>query len=140
MPKNGPIIIIEDDLEDRNMFTQAFRDAHVFNRLIFFDCGEGAFAFLKQNTEIPFLIFCDVNLPRQDGIHFKQQLENDIQIRAMCIPFIFYTSMDTEYAVNEAYRNTTVQGFFQKYNSYTEFKDVIRTIIDYWKISRQPVH
>ncbi len=138
MAKKGPILIIEDDPADRALFRQAFREAHVFNQLLFFDDGDSAYQFIQLHTEEPFLIFCDVNLPRHDGIEFKKQLDQHTQIWARSIPFIFYTNYVSQYAVNEAYKQTTVQGFFQKDNSYTEFKDVIRTIIDYWRICRQP--
>ena len=40
MPKNGPIIIIEDDMDDRFILEEALREAGVNNELIFFDNGQ----------------------------------------------------------------------------------------------------
>lgn len=138
MPKNGPIIIIEDDAEDRYLLTEALKDAQVWNELVFFDNGPDAFIYLKNCMKQPFLILCDVNLPRQNGIEFKTEIDNDPELRARAIPFIFYTTYVSQYAINEAYKNTTVQGFFQKNNSARELREVIKIIIDYWKICRQP--
>lgn len=138
MPKDGPIIIIEDDLDDRFTLQEALVEANVSNELVFFDNGPEAFEYLKTATQQPFIILCDVNLPRQNGIEFKRELDSDPYLRAMAIPFIFYTTFVSQYAVNEAYKNMTVQGFFQKNNTHKELKDVIRIIIDYWRICRQP--
>jgi CheY-like chemotaxis protein len=138
MPKKGPIVIIEDDMDDRHILSDALADADVLNELIFFENGPDAFEYLKSSSSQPFLIFCDVNLPRQNGIEFKREIDADPELRAMSIPFIFYTTYVSQYAVNEAYKNMTVQGFFQKNNSYKELKDVIKLIIDYWRICRQP--
>ena len=138
MPKYGPIIIIEDDMDDRFILEEALREAGVNNELIFFDNGPESFEYLLSSSQQPFLIFCDVNLPRQNGIEFKRELDSHPILRAMSIPFIFYTTFVSQYAVNEAYNNMTVQGFFQKNNSHKELKDVIRIIIDYWRICRQP--
>ncbi len=138
MPKDGPIIIIEDDMDDRFTLEEALKEANVSNELVFFDNGPDAFEYLRSTNRQPFIILCDVNLPRQNGIEFKRELDNDPLMRAMAIPFIFYTTFVSQYAVNEAYKNMTVQGFFQKNNTHKELKDVVRIIIDYWRICRQP--
>lgn len=138
MAKDGPIIIIEDDMDDRITLEEALKEANVYNELAFFDNGPDAYEYLKTTTSPPFIILCDVNLPRQNGIEFKRELDSDPVMRARAIPFIFYTTFVSQYAVNEAYKNMTVQGFFQKNNTHKELKDVIRIIIDYWRICRQP--
>ena len=139
MAKDGPIIIVEDDPDDQQTLEEALNDAEVKNELIFFDNGPDAFDYLQNTSHDPFLIFCDVNLPKQDGIEFKRELDNNADMRAKSIPFIFYTTFVSQYAVNEAYKNLTVQGFFQKNNTYKELKDIVKTIIDYWSICRLPV-
>ncbi len=139
MPKDGPIIIIEDDKDDQMLLKNALRNAEVWNPLVFFTNGPDAYHFLKTTNQQPFLIFCDVNLPRQNGIEFKTQVDNDPDLRARPVPFIFYTTYVTQYAINEAYKNLTVQGFFQKENNYQDFNNVVKIIIQYWSLCRQPV-
>lgn len=140
MAKDGPIIIVEDDPDDQQTLEEALIDAEVSNELIFFDNGPDAYEYLKTTSQHPFIIFCDVNLPKQDGIEFKRELDDNSDMRAKSIPFIFYTTFVSQYAVNEAYKNLTVQGFFQKNNTYKELKDVVKTIIDYWNLCRLPAH
>ncbi|MEO7445249.1 MAG: response regulator [Ferruginibacter sp.] len=138
MAANGPIIIIEDDIDDQELLRDALTEAGATNTVEIFNCGEDAYDYLKKCKEQPFLIFCDVNLPRQNGIEFKTQIDNDVALRARPVPFIFYTTFISQYAVNEAYKNLTVQGFFQKQNSYEDFNSVVRIIVQYWSLCRQP--
>jgi CheY-like chemotaxis protein len=138
MAKNGPILIVEDDLDDQQTLEDALNEAQVVNEFVFFDNATDAMQYLQTTKHEPFLIFCDVNLPKIDGIEFKRMIDNTPELRARSIPFIFYTTYISQYAVNEAYSNLTVQGFFQKNNSYKELRDVVKTIIDYWSICRLP--
>lgn len=138
MPKSGPIVIVEDDMDDQETLREAIKDAGVFNQLIFFDNGPDAYEYLKNTKQQPFIILSDVNLPKQNGIEFKTQIDEDLELRSRSIPFIFYTTYVSQYAVKEAYKNLTVQGFFQKNDTYQEFKDVIKLIMDYWKVCKHP--
>lgn len=138
MAKNGPILIVEDDPDDQQTLEEALNEAHIVNELVFFDNASDAMQFLQSAKQEPFLIFCDVNLPKIDGIEFKRMIDTTPDLRARSIPFIFYTTYVSQYAVNEAFSNLTVQGFFQKNNSYKELRDVVKTIVDYWSICRLP--
>ena len=39
MPKNGPIVIIEDDMDDRHILSDALTETGALNELIFFENG-----------------------------------------------------------------------------------------------------
>jgi CheY-like chemotaxis protein len=138
MAKSGPIVVIEDDTDDLDLLKEALKETQIENELICFGNGPDAYDYLKTTTQQPFLILCDVNLPRQNGIEFKAQMDADPQLRQKSIPFIFYSTYVSQYAVNEAYKTLTVQGFFQKNDTYQEFKEVIRIMIEYWKLCKHP--
>lgn len=138
MAKSGPIVIVEDDADDKEVFQEILNELKVPNTIVWFTQCDDAFAYLKTTTERPFLIFSDVNLPRQNGIEFKRAIDNDPQLRRKSIPFIFYSTSVAQKLVNEAYYSMTVQGFFQKANSYDEIKRTIKLAVDYWGICRHP--
>lgn len=138
MAKAGPIIIIEDDVDDRELIKEAIKEAGAENELIFYDNGPDAIDFLRTTEQQPFIIICDVNLPRQNGIDFKRDIDSNEYLRQKSIPFIFYTTYVSQYAVNEAYKNLTVQGFFQKSDTYDEFKNIIRVMLEYWSLCKHP--
>jgi len=138
MAKSGPIIIVEDDHDDQEIIQEIIRETGVKNEIIFFDRSEAAFRYLKTTPKQPFIILSDVNLPRQNGVEFKRQIDEDPLLRAKSIPFIFFSTSVEKSAVDTAYRELTVQGFFKKENSYAALKDVIHVILQYWKICRHP--
>jgi CheY-like chemotaxis protein len=138
MAKSGPIVIIEDDIDDKDFFIEILNELAVPNKTVWFTRTEDAFQYLKSTAEQPFLIFSDVNLPKQNGIEFKRQLDGDAELRKKSIPFVFYSTSVAQKIVNEAYTKMTVQGFFQKANSYDEIKNNIKLIIDYWTACKHP--
>lgn len=138
MYNQGPIVVIEDDLEDQDLLKEAFADAAITNEIVFFDNGPEAFTYLKGEGIQPFFIICDVNMPKQNGIDFKRDIDSDPELRLKSIPFIFYTTYVSQYAVNEAYSQLTVQGFFQKTDTFYELRDAIKLIIQYWRLCKQP--
>lgn len=138
MAKTGPIVLIEDDIDDKDLFIEILKELKVPNAVVWYTRTEDAFDYLRSTKDQPFLIFSDVNLPRQNGIEFKRQLDSDPELRKKSIPFIFYSTSVAQKVVNEAYTKMTVQGFFQKANSYEEIRNNIRLVIEYWTACKHP--
>lgn len=138
MSRAGPILIIEDDQDDQEILQEAFTELGVRNKLLFFDRTKQAFDFLKATSEKPFLILSDVNLPQQTGVEFKREVDSDPQLRKKSIPFVFFSTSIEKHAVDTAYKELTIQGFFQKSNNYQELKNVLSLIVEYWKVCQHP--
>ena len=138
MSKSGPIIIVEDDIDDKEMFNFVIKDLGMPNKLIWFENTDDAIKYLRETGEQPFIIFCDVNMPGKNGLEFKKHIDNDIQLRRKSIPFVFYSTSANQRDVNEAYTQMTVQGYFKKSISMQEMKSNIKLILDYWKSCIHP--
>lgn len=138
MAKAGPIIIVEDDADDKNILEIILAELNVSNKIIWFTNGDDTYDYLKNTTEQPFIIICDINLPRKSGIEFKSELDSDKQLRKKSIPFIFYSTSIDQKTVNDAYTKMTVQGYFQKNPAYKEIKETIKVIIGYWQLCTHP--
>jgi CheY-like chemotaxis protein len=136
--KSGPIIIIDDDADDRAIFESALEELTINNKRLWFTNCRDAFDHLRKTDEQPFIIFCDVNIPELAGIEFKRQIDKDPSLRKKSIPFIFYSTSVDQATVNEAYTEMTVQGFFRKKNRYDEIKKDIKLILEYWQECRHP--
>jgi CheY-like chemotaxis protein len=138
MAKSGPIILVEDDPDDHSIFEEALVEISVKNPLRWFISPIEAFGYLTTTEEQPFLIFCDINLPKQNGLDFKTRIDEDKYLRQKSIPFIFYSTSASQQTINKAYMQLTVQGFFQKKTSFQEIKEMLHLIIEYWKICKHP--
>jgi CheY-like chemotaxis protein len=136
--KSGPIILIDDDGDDKDVFQDILKDLKVSNPVIWFQNCDDAFSYLKTTSDQPFIIFCDLNLPGLPGIECKRQIDEDKELRKKSIPFVFCSTTVDQKTVNEAYTQMTVQGFFQKKNTYSELKETIRLIVAYWEECKHP--
>jgi|SRR6185369_5889060 CheY-like chemotaxis protein len=136
--KSGPIIVIDDDADDKDLFESILKELAVQNKRLWFANCKDAFDYLRTTEEQPFIIFCDVNMPGLAGIEFKRQIDEHPSLRKKSIPFIFYSTSVNQATVNEAYTKMTVQGFFQKKHRYEEVKRDIKLMLDYWHECRHP--
>lgn len=138
MSKRGPIIMVEDDVDDRKIFSEAMEEMGIKNEIIFFAEGENVLSYLLNNLVAqPFIILCDVNLPKMNGLELKEKIDTNPALRRKSIPFVFFsTSADTE-LVDKAYEYA-VQGYFIKDNTMREMKDSLKCIFTYWLKCRHP--
>ncbi len=132
MNKGGPILIIEDDLDDQDILTDVFKDLNVPNEILFFGDGEEALEFLVATEIKPFIIFSDINMPRLNGMQLREKVHMNEDLRLKSIPYLFFTTNAEQKFVLEAY-SKSVQGFFVKPSSYDKLKSTIKTIVDYWQ-------
>ena len=139
MAKTGPIVILEDDMEDQEIMLEVFRELKILNELKFFTSGKDFLQYLRTTMDIPFLIFTDINLPVMSGIEVREQIFNDDYLRKKSIPYIFLTTSDGQGILEKAF-DLQVQGFFQKAATMEDMKKQVKQIVDYWKGSKHPNH
>ena len=139
MDKTGPIIIIDDDKEDLEIFHAAFLELNLPNQILLFNAADAFLEFLKGSEVKLFFILCDINMPMINGFVLRDQLYADISLRNISIPFIFFSTTSDFTFVAEAYKKP-IQGYFQKPSSYDEIKSLFITIIQYWSQSFHPIH
>ena len=140
MVNTRPVIVIEDDAEDLEILTEAFAECGIKNEMISFSSGDEAIKYLQESSTPPLFILCDVNLPKQNGIEFKEEIDSIPEIKSKNIPFVLYSTLVSKYGIDQAYDSLTVQGYFQKNDTFTEFTNVIRTIYNYWSLCKHPVY
>lgn len=138
MATSGPIILVDDDPEDEEIFREILQQLGIQNKLIHFDVCSEAFNYLTTTSDKPLIIFSDINLPIKNGIEFKRDIDEDPYLREKSIPFVFLSTSTDERSVNTAYKELTVQGFFKKSSSFQDLKSLIKLVIDYWKTCRHP--
>ena len=137
MNKNGPIIVIEDDMDDQEFLKDVFKNLHYSNELFFFSDGHAALAFLNDSDIIPFIILSDINLPKLDGFALRSKIKMDAKLQLRCIPYLFFSTALNQDAVVQAY-SVSAQGFFKKEDSLAELQKTITVIMEYWKRCAAP--
>ena len=128
---NGPVIVIEDDADDRMLLDEVFKKLNYPNRILFFPDGQSALDFLNLTDITPFLILSDINLPKLDGFALRSKIRMDAQLQIKCIPYLFFSTASSQKAVVDAY-SLSVQGFFIKQSTMAEMEKTISVIMEYW--------
>jgi CheY-like chemotaxis protein len=139
MNSDGPVIIIEDDIDDKEILEEAFQNLGYPNPLLFFADGQAALDFLNATEAIPFIILSDINMPKLDGFALRDKIKMDAKLQLKCIPYLFFSTASSQKAVVDAY-SLSVQGFFIKQSSMAELQKTITVIMDYWKRCMAPKH
>lgn len=137
MNQRGPIIVIEDDVDDQELLTEAFKQLAYENPITFFNSGLDALDYLNTTDEQPFIILSDVNLPKLTGIELRDKIIQNESLRLKCIPYLFFTTAASQQTIVDAY-SKSAQGFFVKPTKYQHLVVVLRKIIDYWMECRSP--
>jgi CheY-like chemotaxis protein len=137
MKDSAPIFIVDDDDDDQTLINEVCKELEIPNPIHFFDSGENLLLKLKDGSNIPFIIVCDVNLGGMDGFELRNKVLEDKNIKYKTIPFIFWSNSASKSQIRKAY-DLCVHGFFIKESSYKEIKSSFRRIIDYWHKSEQP--
>ena len=137
MSRKGPIIIIEDDVDDQYILEAVFLQLALRNERKFFSRCEDAFQYLMSTSDKPFIILSDVNLPGMTGTELRRQINESDLLRKKSIPFIFFTTYAQKEVVEKAYE-MMVQGYFEKPASVDELKSMLEAIIKYWQLCKHP--
>ncbi len=138
MNKNGEVILIDDDTDDRELFLHAYKELGIKNHLRVFNSAIEAYDYFNTSNQELFLIIADINMPQMTGIELRDKMQQVGAVNLRTIPFLFLTTGTAEDNLIYAYSHS-VQGFFLKPGSYTGLKDIINNIFSYWKNCSEPV-
>jgi len=139
MSQKLPIVIIDDDADDRDLLGELSRELRGNHELRYFVNGVEALKYLETTDEQPFIILCDVNMPMMNGLELLEQIQKTPFLKQKSIPFIFLsTSGDTRY-VTRAYA-LSAQGFFQKPSEIKELRMILKLCFDFWAKCLHPLH
>ena len=137
MNKTGAIIIIEDDSDDQEMFSEVFKELNYKNEIVFFNDGQAALTYLTAKTTEPFIVFSDINMPKLNGMELRKQIHENEDMRLKTIPYLFFTTSAAQEAVVDAY-SKSIQGFFIKPSNFDDLKSTLKIIVEYWQKCESP--
>ena len=131
MSKKGPIILVDDDVNDLDVIKAAIVENGFKNEIIEFKGAKQALEYLVKTTDTPFLILCDIIMQEMNGLEFRNLINHNDMLRKKSIPFIFLTAAVSQEIVDEAY-DMTVQGFLKKPSNFNDLKTQLHNILTYW--------
>ncbi len=134
----APILIVDNDVDDRELLLAAWKELKYPNPLIFFENAESVLEYLKSSKQTPFIVLSDVNLPKMNGFDLRKKLMEHDNTFYKSIPFIFWSTSASEAQIKKAY-DLSGNGFFIKENNFEDLKKSLIEIVSYWTKSKIPV-
>lgn len=131
----GPIVIVEDDVDDQELYEMILREMGIQNELRVFGSGKPALEYLLTTEEQPFIILSDINMPEMSGLDLKSKIQEDPFLVTKGIPFVFLSTNASAVSVRHAHA-LSVQGYFQKPDNIAALKDLFHKLFGYWQLSR----
>jgi CheY-like chemotaxis protein len=121
------IVYVDDDEEDRILFSDALKELDDTTTLKVFGNGFELINYLEKNKgQLPCSIVCDLQMPLINGIELLQVLKKDQRWQNIPVA-VFSTSSASIDSVN-AVRWGAV-GFFSKPTTFNELKTTIAAIL-----------
>lgn len=120
------VLIIDDDEDDRIMFTEALREVNpAFTCKQAYD-GIDALEHLEKTILLPDMIFLDINMPRLGGFECLQKIKESSRLKN--IPVAIYSTAKDKYLEMKAYKLGAVC-FIQKPLHFKEIVNCVRSVI-----------
>jgi CheY-like chemotaxis protein len=131
-----PVLLIEDDNVDAMTVKRAMRDLHVEHPVKHSINGEEAMKYLvNPDSEKPFVILLDLNMPKMNGIEFLKIIKANPELKT--IPIIVLTTSKEKRDIQESFE-LGAAGYMVKPVDYSKFVEILGKVMTYWSTSELP--
>jgi CheY-like chemotaxis protein len=133
-PKAIPILIAEDDPDDRMLIEEAFAESKFDHPLAFVSNGEELLQYLAgdgqfENTPKPGLILLDLNMPKMDGREALKHIKANSATRR--IPIVVFTTSNVDDDIDSTY-DLGISSYISKPSTFEGLKEVVDSLNSYW--------
>lgn len=133
----APILMAEDDQDDRLITRKALEQNRVANPLVIVGDGEELLDYLYRRGPYsnpdaapqPCIILLDLNMPKMDGREALKVIKQDQDLRK--IPVVILTTSKAEEDIMKSY-NTGANSYITKPVTFDGLVDVIKSLKSYW--------
>ncbi len=137
MSAEATILLVEDEPDDADLLTRAFRKGGIGNPVRHVEDGDQAVAYLaghapyldRERHPLPTVVLLDLKLPRRSGFEVLEWLRAQPGLRRL--PVVVLTSSGQADDVNRAY-DLGANSYLVKPAAAAALADMVRTVHAYW--------
>jgi two-component system response regulator len=137
------ILLVEDNPDDQELTTIAFRESHIANDVVLAKDGAEALDFLfgtgihagRDMRIVPSVVLLDLKLPKVDGLEVLARMRADERTRR--IPVVVLTSSKEQEDVVKSY-NLGANSYVRKPVDFSSFLDAAKELGLYWLVLNEP--
>ncbi len=96
------ILLADDDHDDRNFFDAALKKLPVSTNLKSVPDGEQLMELLKNEAELPDILFLDINMPRKGGLECLVEIKTNTTLKD--IPVIIFSTSKSEDTIGAVFK------------------------------------
>lgn len=126
------ILLVEDDADDRMLFTDALNelDSNVQLKTAS-HCDDGIDSLIKPQDELPDLVVMDINMPGKNGLECLEDIRKHTRLKKL--PVVILSTDTDEDVIRDAYRRGA-NFYISKPNSFQALKREVQKLISTdWK-------
>ena len=121
------ILLADDDENDRMNFKEALEESKMETSLISVNDGAALMEYLlSDDTELPALLFLDLNMPRKSGMECLKEIKSVTKLRNIVIA-IYSTSSSEKDIEQTFYCGANV--YMKKPNDFGKLKELLNKIV-----------
>jgi two-component system response regulator len=132
-----PILMAEDDPQDRLLTEEAFRESRLANPLYFVEDGEQLMDYLQRRGRytdtalypFPGVVLLDLNMPRKDGRVCLAEIKNSPALKHL--PVVVLTTSSQEEEIVRSY-DLGANSFVSKPVDFDKLVAIMQTFGRYW--------
>jgi len=132
----APILLVDDNPDDRDLTIMALRESNVANAIEIARDGEEALRYFEDPAHpLPALVLLDLKLPKIMGLEVLKRLRADARTRT--VPVVVLTSSREERDRHASYANG-VNAYVQKPVDFDAFAEAVRHLGLFWLVINEP--
>ncbi len=135
---NKPIFVIlaDDDESDRINFREALEEGKLKTTVVSVNDGVELMEYLlREDSQLPTILFLDLNMPRKNGIECLLEIRKSERLREMVVAI--YSTSSSEKDIEHTF-NSGANVYIKKPNNFTKLKSVLNEIVMYVNLYREP--
>lgn len=122
------IILVDDDEDDRMLFTEALDEISIHTQLLLFKHGQELLDYLFQpHIILPNLIFLDLNMPIKNGMQCLCEIRSNPKLKDLYIAIYSTSSSDKD--IDDTFLNGANM-YINKPNNYGTLRDVVEKVLN----------
>ncbi len=94
---NFKIVLVDDDEDDRFLFSEAFKNLKIKSDLTLFKDGQEFVDYLENDLgKLPEIVFLDLNMPKKNGLECLQYLRKNDKFKDVFVAIYSTSSSDKD--------------------------------------------